>query len=1242
MKRLVLALLVVAIAAAIVGGGGAAWLLYSEAGLAWALARLQRAAGPSLTLEGASGAIAGGIEIARIRYVHEGTTVEARKVRLRLSPASLAALAPRFTALHCAELLVVPGPGAAPAALPATLVLPLSLEVDEARFDRVVVKGEGRPVQLSGVAFAYAGDAGRHRLRDAAVEMNGTRLTGEGEIGASRPYPVRASIEARRAPAPAATLQAKLGGTLERLEVSARAASAGARLEVEGAFAPYAPQPVERLKARLDGLDLSAFDSALPRTALSGTIDLDGKDRLSGAVEIANRLPGPYDSGRLPVESVHASVRTDLAKIEISDLRADLGAAGAVEGTGTLAPDRVALSLSTPRLDLARLHGRLRPTRLAGRVELDGNRARQSVTGGLREREARIEFDAEHAGDTITVNDARIRARGGEARGRGRLELSGAQPFTAEARFARFNPAAWGDFSAGEISGKVTAKGTLAGTRVIDAQFALDPSRLHGAPLTGSGRASVRGERVADLHADLELGGNRIELRGGLGGHDDVVTARVDAPRLAVVHPRWSGRAEGTARVRGTLRAPDATFDMRAADLVIAGWRAAALSAKGEYSTRPDGPLRVEAAATGVSIPQWSLDEASLDLRGTLKAHTAALRARGKALDFHARARGGWHGDRGWSGTVEDVENRGHFPAKLEAPVALEVAAGRVRAGPVIARVAGGRLDAKESRYEHGRLASEGRFSDLPVSAVLNLAGVSPAAGGTLRVSGSWALTSTPRWNGTVALRRESGDISVDAHNAVPLGIEALSADARIVNDRIDFSGVLKARVASGKLEGRLSPVATPEGERIGASSPLTFSASLEIARLAALSALAEATLRFDGRIRANLAGAGTLGSPIVTGTVEGDRIAIALPQEGVDLRGGELRAELAGREVRVQSFSIRGGEGVFKARGTLAHGGGQRAALDWQAERLVVMARPDRRLVVTGRGNAALEGAKVTLSGELRADEGVVELRATSLPALGEDVVIVGRQPQPKEPTRLSQAALDLALDFGERFRIRGRGLDTLLAGKIRVQTSATGQLVAKGTVQAVRGTYTAFGQKLALERGSLIFAGPVDNPTLDIRAMRKLPTVEAGVQVAGSLRTPFVRVVSDPPMPENEALSWLILGHGPGEASGGDLTMLPLAAAALLGQGGGESPTTGVARAFGLDSIGMRSTTGTAGTAASQFITFGKRLSDDIYVVYEQSLGATANVLKLELNLSRRVLLRAETGEISAIGLFYRWAFD
>ncbi len=1240
MKRLLRILLVVVVIAAIGVGGAVAWLLYSEAGFSWALARLQRSMGPALALENARGSLSGGIEIASIRYAYEGTTVEARAVTLRLSPLSLATLAPRVNSLRCAELIVTLAPRTAPGALPATLLLPLELQADEVRVDRVTVKGSGRPVELTGVAFAYSGDSRHHRLRDGVLEVDGTRLTGGGEIGTARPYPVRATVEARRASPPAVEAKAELTGTLERLQFKGQAKSGAAGVQAEGALAPYGTLPLDRLNATLEGLDLRAFSAALPRTALSGKITLGGGEgALRGRVEFVNRLPGRYDQERLPVASLAAAVRTDLAAVEIADLSADLGAAGTVTGEGKLSERRVTAALKVSGLNLAAVHGSLRATRLAGRIEAAGDATRQSLTAELAEREVKITVNAEHAGDTATLHEVRARARGGEARGRGRITLAGALPFTAEATFAGFDPAAWGDFPPGAVNGKATAKGTLAENRVIDAEFKLDPSRLQGAALAGSGRVTVRGERIVAAHADLDLGGNRVELRGALGGRDETLTARVDAPRLTALHPQWSGRVRGTIVLTGSWSAPSATFDLEGRDLALAGWRATAVTAKGEYPPRPDGPLKVAATAAGVVAPQWTIEQGELNVDGTPQAHAATLRARGKTFDLAARARGGWTPARGWAGTLEDVENRGEYPAKLEAPVALEAGSGRVRVGPVAARIAGGRFDARESRYENGRLASEGRFSDLPVSTALALAGLAPAAGGTLRVSGAWALTSTPRWNGTIAVRRDSGDVSVDAQRAVPLGLESLGVNARIVDDRIEFIGALRSRIANGSVQGTLAPVATPEGERITAASPLKFASTFEVTRLAALSALADATLRLDGRLRANLTGGGTLGDPLVNGTVEGDNLVIALPQEGVDLRGGELRAELAGREVRVQSFSIRGGEGLFKARGTLTHGGGQRAALEWQAERLAVMVRPDRRLVVSGRGNAALEGAKVSLSGEVRADEGQIELHATTLPAPGNDVVIVGREQQAKEAARLGQAALDLALDFGERFRIRGRGLDTLLAGKIRVQTGAAGSLFAKGTVSTVRGTYMAFGQKLALERGSLIFAGPLDNPTLDIRAMRRIAAVEAGVEVAGTLRAPFVRVVSEPPMPENEALSWLVLGHGPGDAMGTDLSMLPLAAAALLGQGGGESPTTGVARTFGLDSIGMR---GSGTTTGSQFITFGKRISDDIYIVYEQSLGATANVLKLEFNLTRRVLLRAETGEISAIGLFYRWAFD
>lgn len=1197
------------------------WLLYTQAGLVWAAAQLERLAGGALVLEHARGVLSREVLIDRIVYLQEGTTIEARDVALRVSPLSLVMLAPRVSTLSCAELEIALAPGGEPARPPDSLALPLRLDIAGARIGRLRVKDSGETVELSAIAFAYSGGPGGHRLRDAAVELDGMRFTGHAEVGAGRPYPVQASVMAQRAPAPAASLSAELGGTLERVAVAARAESAGARIQLDATLAPYAPLPVERLKATLDGLDLRAFDATLPRTGFTGALELEtGGGGLTGELRLANRLRGRYDSERLPIESLRATLSTDLKTLRLTHLRADLGAAGTLTGSGTLAPDRATLALKTPRLDLAQVHGRLSATRLAGRIELAGNRESQSVTADLAEGDTRIALTAGHSGNTVTLHDVRAGARGGEARGRGRLELSGAQPFVAEARLTQFDPAAWGDFPSGAVSGRVTAKGTVSGTRAIDVEFALDPSQLQGARLTGSGRFTVRGERITEARADLDLGGNQLEARGALGTRDDVLTTRIQAPRLAAVHPEAAGEVEGTVELSGSLRAADVRFDLRARELALGAWRATALSAKGEFSTRAGAPLRLEAVASGLSADQWKVERADLGITGTQATHSATLRASGRGVDLVARARGGWIAGRGWSGTLEDVENRGDFAVKLETPVALDAGPARVRIGAIAARIADGRLDAKELRYEQDRFASEGRFAGLPVGPLLALAGASASAAGSLKASGSWAVTRSPRWNGTVSIRRESGDVAVDADNALPLGLETLTLDARIVEDRIEFRGTLRARVASGRVEGTVLPVTTPEGERIAGSSPLKFAASFEIARLAALSSLTAATVQVDGRLRATLTGAGTLADPLINGALEGDALSIELPQEGVELRRGELRAELAGHEVRVQSFSIRGSEGIFKAQGTLAHGTEARAAMEWEAERLGVMARPDRRLVVSGRGNAALDGAKVSLSGELRADEGLFELSATTLPAPGNDVVIVGR-PKQEGTTQLKQATLDLALDFGERFRIRGRGLDTLLAGQVRVQTGPAGDLVAKGTVRAVRGTYTAFGQKLDLERGGLIFAGPVDNPALDIRAMRKMPTVHAGVEVAGTLKSPFVRVVSDPPMPEHEALSWLVLGEAPGDTKGSEL--------AVPGS---------VAQVVGLDSIGVRG----GGTAGNQAITFGKRLSDDIYIVYEEALGATANVLKLEYSLSRRVLLRAETGETSAIGLFYRWAFD
>jgi translocation and assembly module TamB len=577
----------------------------------------------------------------------------------------------------------------------------------------------------------------------------------------------------------------------------------------------------------------------------------------------------------------------------------------------------------------------------------------------------------------------------------------------------------------------------------------------------------------------------------------------------------------------------------------------------------------------------------------------------------------------------------------LAAPVTLTVGPQRIQTGSFEMRIVGGRLYSSGTSYERGKLTTAGRFTDVPVRPLLAIAGAPAAMAGTLRLSGEWSLENARGLTGFVSMNRESGDVAIGAERTMALGLQTLALNAKFTPQGANIRGQLRSTLATGTVDGRITPVRAENAPRYTAASQVSFTAAVDVARLAPFAAFVDTAMLLDGEVHARLQGSGSIGNPLVTGVVTGERLAAALPAEGVELKGGTLKATLTQREVRVESFSIRGGEGVFTAQGTLARTGFDEASLDWRAEKFAALARPDRRLIVSGKGNAALRGGKLAFTGALRADEGVFELETTTLPKLGSDVVIVGRDPRsepaapaPASARRALRAAVDMRVDLGNNVHVHGRGLDVWLSGELHVQTDARGQLRATGVVDARRGTFVAYGQRLEIDRGRFYFNGPLSDPALDIVAMRRRQAVEAGVAVTGTMSHPLVRVVSNPSLPEGEALSWLVLGRAPDQAGAGQLSALPLATAAIMGKAGAP-----IARALHVDEVGLR---GGGGAVAQQFLTVGKRLTDRLYVAVEQSLGGTENLLRLEMSVTQRIALRAQAGTNSSVGIFYRYSWD
>jgi translocation and assembly module TamB len=184
---------------------------------------------------------------------------------------------------------------------------------------------------------------------------------------------------------------------------------------------------------------------------------------------------------------------------------------------------------------------------------------------------------------------------------------------------------------------------------------------------------------------------------------------------------------------------------------------------------------------------------------------------------------------------------------------------------------------------------------------------------------------------------------------------------------------------------------------------------------------------------------------------------------------------------------------------------------------------------VLDGQGSVTLQEKRLALSGSVTVVEGHLEYDPMPTGELAPDIVIKGRTPVSRREAELrTPLALDLDVDLGRALTFRGEGIDTGLAGRVHVTTSPTGALIGRGTIRAVNGTYVAFGQKLTIDRGRLIFDGPLDNPALDVVALRKNLQVEAGVELSGTVKVPQVRVTSSPPVPENEALAWLVTGQG------------------------------------------------------------------------------------------------------------------
>jgi translocation and assembly module TamB len=195
------------------------------------------------------------------------------------------------------------------------------------------------------------------------------------------------------------------------------------------------------------------------------------------------------------------------------------------------------------------------------------------------------------------------------------------------------------------------------------------------------------------------------------------------------------------------------------------------------------------------------------------------------------------------------------------------------------------------------------------------------------------------------------------------------------------------------------------------------------------------------------------------------------------------------------------------------------------------------------------------------------------------------------------------------------------------------------------------------------------VDNPFIDIIALRRHQEVDAGVAVTGPARAPRIRLVSEPDLPDAQKLSWLVLGTGLEDAAAaGQALALREAALNLLGEDDGGL-VGGLSQALGIDSVSFgrsvsagrdplstarlgppglsvpgaaSGSAAAAGSVRQEVVSVSKRLNSRLTLSYERGLQGLWNLVRLQYEISNRLSLRAQSGSENAVDLLYFWWFD
>lgn len=794
-----------------------------------------------------------------------------------------------------------------------------------------------------------------------------------------------------------------------------------------------------------------------------------------------------------------------------------------------------------------------------------------------------------------------------------------------------------------KLDGQVKTRGSLYG-----GSWQMDVPELKITGNVKQNRVDVNGTlkgnsymqwTIPSLHA--ALGRNAVDVKGSLSEKALALDATVDAPNLNNALPGLGGTVKGLVKIRGDLASPQLQADLTANSLRWQALTIARVLLKGDVKSGEHIAGNIDLRVDNIKQPGLDIRQVTLDAKGSEQQHQLQLRIQGEPVSGHLQLSGSFDSKaQRWRGQLSDTRlDTPVGPWSLSRSIALDYRGQeqKISVGPhcwtnpnaelcipqTIDAGASGRAQLNLKRFD--------------------LAMLKPVMPQETQLRGVFSGNADVSWDdkgglpqGKVSLQGRGVKVTqVVNHNTLPVAFDTLNLDAELRNNQAQLGWLIRLQ-NNGQLDGKVQ-VNDPQGKR-----NLNGQVNIRNLSLAMVNAIFSRGEKAAGAVNANLRLGGDAKSPQLFGNLKLSGLDVDANFMPFDMQPSELSLAFNGMTSRLQGV-------IHTLHGQIDLSGDAdwRQLENWRARiaakgtRVRITVPPMVRLDVSPDVVFEATPSLFTLNGNVDVPWARIVVHDLPESAVGvsSDEVMLDKNLKPKEVQTASVPInSNLTIHVGKNVRMEAFGLKARLAGDLKVAQDKQG-LGLNGQINIPEGRFHAYGQDLVVNKGELLFSGPPDQPLLNIEAIRNPDSTEnsvtAGVRVTGQADEPKVEIFSDPAMSQQEALSYLLRGHGL-DSSGSDSQEMT---SMLIGLGVAQSGQVvgKIGETFGVSNLALDTT----GVGDSSQVVVSGYVLPGLQVKYGMGIFDSLATLTLRYRLMPKLYLEAVSGVDQALDLLYQFEF-